>query len=456
MPSGPLAVSRRAILDLAWPVIATNLLTSAVQWVDLFMVATLGKEAVAAVGLSSQVQTLAWAVLMSVQTGTSVIVAQAWGARNPSRIERTMIQALYLGGGLSVVLTLVFCWPSSSLLYRIFLLLDAEVEVARIGAEYLGIVLLALLGMTVSLVGQAALRSVGDTRTPLWLTGGSNLLNIALNWLLIFGHLGLPALGVAGAGWGTMLSRCAEGVAYLLLLRSGRLAVRIRHAELRLHPALLRDLLRLGIPATLEMLVMNSGFLLYNRIIASFGTSALAAYQIGVILLQASFMPGFGFSVAATTLVGQWRGAADDRQARIAGSRCRNLALAFMPALGILFFFTARPFALLVLDDPEVVPRATEFIRVLALCQPAMAIHFALSGALRGAGDVRSPLYASTAAMYGARLPFAGITTYLLSLSLSWVWLAMLLAHLVQASVISIAWTGERWRGASRGTGTAP
>ncbi|HVS13128.1 MAG TPA: MATE family efflux transporter [Thermoanaerobaculia bacterium] len=441
----PLPIDRHSILALAWPVILTNLLTTAVSWVDLLMVSRLGTEPVAAVGLAGFMQTLAWAVLMSLQMGTAILVAQGWGRGDRDRVDHVTTQALVAASAVALAISAVVCWPGNPLLERAFAAFDAEPAVTAIGAGYLRVVLYALVAMTVALVGQAALRAIGDTRTPLWLTGVANLLNIIFNWLLIFGHLGLPELGAVGAAWGTVIARSCEALAYLAILASRRRGVGLRWASARPQRATLAELLRLGVPSGAEQLVINTGFLFYNRVIASYGTEALAAYQVGVILLQASFMPGFGFSVAATTLVGQWVGAGDVATAREAGRRCRDLAVLLMSALGVVFFFVAEPFTRFVLDDPLVVGPAVSFIRMLALSQPAMAIHFALSGALRGASDVRAPLAASIVAMYGVRLPIAAAAAFLLHAAIFWVWAAMVCAHTVRATLLSRRWRGERW-----------
>jgi multidrug resistance protein, MATE family len=442
----PLPIDRRSILGLAWPVILTNLLTTAVSWVDLLMVSRLGTAAVAAVGLAGFMQTLAWAVLMSLQMGTAILVAQAWGRGDRRRVDHVTTQALVSASAVALAISALICWPGNPVLERAFVAFDAEPAVTAIGAGYLRVVLYALVSMTVALVGQAALRAIGDTRTPLLLTGAANLLNIVFNWLLIFGHLGLPELGAVGAAWGTAIARSCEALAYLTILAGRRRGVGLARASALPDRATLGELLRLGLPSGAEQLVMNTGFLFYNRVIASYGTEALAAYQVGVILLQASFMPGFGFSVAATTLVGQWVGAGDVATAREAGRRCRDLAVLLMSAMGVLFFLIARPFTRFVLDDPLVVGSAVSFIRMLALSQPAMAVHFALSGALRGASDVRAPLGASVVAMYGVRLPIAAIAAFVAHAAIVWVWIAMVCAHTVRATLLSLRWRGVRWQ----------
>jgi putative MATE family efflux protein len=433
----PLPIDRRSILRLAWPVILTNLLTSGVSWIDLLMVSHLGKETVAAVGLATFLQTLLWTILTSVQIGVSIVVAQAWGAGERAQAEKATGQAIGLSVVVAAAMSVVLCLPTGSVLLRgAYGLLDAEPAVAEIGARFLRIVLLVLPAFALSLVGQAALRATGNTRAPLWITGAANVVNASVNYVLISGRFGAPALGVEGAAVGTVVARLLEAAAYTMLLRHGRFGLALRLASLAPERATLARLLRLGLPAGGEQLVVTTGFLLYNRAIGSYGTEALASYQIGVILLQASFMPGFGFSVAATTLVGQRVGAGDTTGAREAGLRCNVLAVAMMSAMGLAFFFLARPFARFVLDDDAVVPQAVLFTRLLAISQPAMAMHFALAGALRGGGDVRSPLFASLLAIYGARLGVSFAAAYVLGKPLEWLWWAMVADHHLRAAVL--------------------
>ncbi len=448
--SAPHSIERRAILHLVWPVILSNLLTTTVQWVDLFMVARMGKETVAAVGLAAFITTLAWTVLMAIQIGTQILVAQAWGAGNREQIDHAVQIALALGVAAATAGALLLGTPRSPILHAVFAAFDVEPAVLDIGVTYLGITFLALPGLAISLVAQAAMRAVSDTRTPLVLTGAANVLHIGFNYVLIFGKLGFPALGVAGAAWGTVGARALEALAYLVLLYSGRYRLRLRISHLALDWPVIRTLLRLGAPTAGEHAVLSGGFLLYQRVITSYGTEALAAYQIGVILLQAAMMPGFAFSIAATTLVGQWVGAEDRDRAQLAMERCRDSALLMMSSLGLVFFALAETFSRWVLADPSVVDKSTQFIRLLALSQPFMAAHFVLTGALRGAGDVRSALSSAVLAMFGVRLPLSWLASFVFHWPLVVPFVAMLLEHAARAALMQWRWGSGRWRTIAR------
>jgi len=201
-----------------------------------------------------------------------------------------------------------------------------------------------------------------------------------------------------------------------------------------------------GGPTGLEQLLMQSGFLLYLGIAARYGTSAVAAYFIGVRILALSFLPGFGFSAAASTLVGQQLGAGHPDGAARSAWEANRLAMILMSAAGILIFVFARPIVTLFIDDAAVIDDAVSFMHVLALAQPLMAADSTLGGALRGAGDTRFPLVTVIAGFYGARLGLAWLSASVLDLSLAWVWGALLGDYLLRAGLKAWRLHGGRWK----------
>jgi len=179
---------------------------------------------------------------------------------------------------------------------------------------------------------------------------------------------------------------------------------------------------------------------------ARYGTAAVAAYFIGVRILALSFLPGFGFSAAASTLVGQQLGASRPRGAERSGWEANRLGMLFMSAGGIVIFIAARWIARAFIDDPAVVEDAVGLIRVLAACQPLMAADFTLGGALRGAGDTKFPLLTVVIAFYGARLGFAYVVGVVLSFSLTWVWAALFGDYVMRALLKAWRFQSGRWK----------
>jgi putative MATE family efflux protein len=282
-------------------------------------------------------------------------------------------------------------------------------------------------------------------RTPLVIGAVIGIVNVAANWVLIFGRLGFPALGVEGAGWGTTTAFTAGAALGLVWLWRGGLRLRLPRGMVELRRGVVRRILAVGYPAALEHLLMQIGFFLYMSFAARYGTTAVAAYIIGVRILALSFLPGFGFSAAAGTLVGQNLGAARPDDAARAGWAANRLAVGLMTAGGFIVFVFARPIARVFVNDPAVVDAAVLFIRVLGAAQPLMAIDFTLGGALRGAGDTRFPLVAVLLGFYGCRLGMAWVVASVLQLDLLWLWLAVIGDYLVRAALKAWRFRSMRW-----------
>lgn len=436
--SGPKAAP--GVLSLAWPAVVSNLLFATVGLVDTKIVGALGAPAVAAVTTGNRIFFILQAVLMAVTAGTTALVARAWGARDRAEAERVTAASLVLCVGLSGLLTIPGMLFAGDLA-RIFRLDAKAVEDATTFIWWLSVF---NAPFAASFVIGTALRAAGDTRTPLWIGFVSNVVNIVLAYGLVLGRLGLPTLGVAGAA-------IANGLAFTLgaaifgwrWLRGGLLlGVVLRGALSRER---LGRMLRIGYPAALEQVVWQGGFIGFLWIVALYGTAPYAAYGIGVTILSFSFVVGFGFSIAAGTLVGQHLGAKDPDGATRSGWRALRLSVAAMVVLGTLIIVFSRSIAEFMIDDPEVVELTVFFIYVLGAMQPLMAIEFALGGALRGAGDTRFPLFAVLAGLVGVRLLLAGLFAWA-GLSVHWVFAALIGDYIVKATMLTWRFASGRWR----------
>jgi putative MATE family efflux protein len=232
----------------------------------------------------------------------------------------------------------------------------------------------------------------------------------------------------------------------LIHLNRATSALHLHPTRLKVNLAMARRVLAVGIPTGVEQLLMQIGFMLYLAIAALYGTTAVAAYIIGVRILALSFLPGFGFSAAASTLVGQQLGAEQADGAQRSGWETTRLAVLFMSSAGLLIFVGARTIASLFIDEEAVIDETVQFIRILAVAQPLMAADFTLGGALRGAGDTRFPLWTVIFGFYGARLGWAWIAASVLALSVTWVWLALLGDYVLRAALKSWRFRSGAWK----------
>jgi len=433
---------RAAIWALAWPVILTFLSQSMVGLVDMLMVGRLGAAAVAAAGVGTQLLSGVSVAMTAVGTGTLALVARHIGAGEPHEARRVLAQSVATAVVLSlVVITPVVLWATP--LVRAF---GVEPHVVELGGGFVQLVMLSIPAAAVLFVIGSALRGAGDTRTPLFIGVTVNVLNIAGNYVLIFGKLGLPALGVRGSALATTIAFSLGALFALALLVRGTLVLGLRWRELRPHLHTIRRVLAIGYPAAAEQILMQVGFFVYLLFAARYGTDAVAAYFIGVRILSMSFLPGFGFAAAAGALVGQNLGGRDPQRAEEAGWLANRLSVYLMSACGLLIFVAARPIARLFVDNAEVVADTVSFIYMLAAAQPLMAIDFTIGGALRGAGDTRFPLVTVLVAFYGCRLGWAYLTTIVLHLSLAWLWAALIGDYIARAALKTWRFRGGYWK----------
>lgn len=432
----------QAVWQLAWPVIVTLLLESLVGLVDTLMVGRLGANAVAAVGVGAQILNSLSIAMTAVGTGTLALVARSIGAGQRDFAERVVAQSLLAAFFLScacIVPVVVFAdtvvgW------------FGVEPRVRELGTWFTRLVMFSIPQSAALFVIGSALRAAGDTRTPLWIGALVNVINVVGNYVLIFGALGLPALGVRGSALATVIAFTVGMVFGLALLFRGRLTLRLEPHHFTLDFALIRRVLRIGYPAATEQLLMQVGFFLYLVFAARYGTSAVAAYFIGVRILALSFLPGYGFAAAAAALVGQNLGARQPSLARRSGWESNRLAVYLMSACGVAIIALARPIASAFVDDPAVIQDTVLFIWALGISQPFMAVDFTLGGALRGAGDTRFPLVAVFIGFYGCRLGCAYLASQVFHLELQWLWFSLVGDYIARAALKTWRFRGDRWQ----------
>ncbi|MFQ5815222.1 MAG: MATE family efflux transporter [Candidatus Hydrothermarchaeaceae archaeon] len=429
------------IVSLAWPAILGNLTYTLVSIIDMAMVGTLGPAAVASVGLGGLFLWVAYSAMSSVSVGTTALVARFKGAGEDREKNSVMAQSILIVALLSVFITLAGVLFSDDVLA----FMGAEREVVSMGGTYLRVIFLSSLFVFVAFVSESGLRGAGDTRTPMKIDLFINGVNILLDYLLIFGKFGLPQLGVLGAAIASAIAFTLGGLIHLAVLSSGRYAVRLNPSLMHSDFGLMRRLLRIGIPASIERLVMSGSFMVYTGIIMAFGTVPLAATQIGIRIEAFSFMPGIGFSVAAAALVGQSLGAKDREKAYSVGWETSRLAVLFMGGVGLVMFLFAPWLVTIFTRDPEVIRLGTLYLRIVGVLQPFQALLFVLAGGLDGAGDTRWVLYTTVFGLWLMRLPLAYFSGVTLGLGVLAAWLAMMVDVILRSVILGQRYRSKAW-----------
>ena len=423
----------RVLMRLAWPAIAEQILLTLVSYVDTAMVGSLGANATAAVAINASPIWLIGGLLQALAVGYSVQVAHRIGARDVEGARSVIRQAVLATACVGISLMGV-CLLLAPHLPR---WMGAHSAVMADAVAYVRIYVLALPMQAGSAVFSAILRCKGDTKTPLLFNTMTNLLNVCLNFLLIYPartlHLfGRPVpmwgagLGVRGAAIATSLSTGAIGICLVAVvyLRRDPLRISVRESY-RPDGAIIRRAVSLGIPVALERTTISLGQIVMTRITALLGTVALAANHVAVTAEGMSYLPASGISFAATTLVGQRVGARASHEASRYARLSAWFGFAFSAGMGVLLLLLAHPLAALFSSDAAVVSLAAGMLRIVAVAEPLFGVSIVLGGALRGAGDSRFPFFISMVCMWGIRATLAPLLVFALHAGLAGIWIAM-------------------------------
>jgi putative MATE family efflux protein len=430
------------VWPLAWPTMLSMALNSSVGLVDFLIVGQLGAESLAAAGVAHQLHFMLFGVMAAVTTGTVALVARACGGGRMREADRVLRVSCALGAALGALTCLVL--PLADVVVSVF---GAEPAVSGPAARYLRILFAFNPIFAVELVLMSGLRGAGDVRTPLWIGAVVNVVNVVLNYGLVFGAFGLPELGLDGSALGTGIA-LAVGLAIPLALWWRDWLVVPRHGWLEgFDRDLARRILRVGVPTAVEQTIWQMGLILFLRVIAGYGTEAMSAYLIGVRILSFSFVPGIGFSTAASTLVGQYLGAGRPDEAARFGWRANGGAMVVMGCVGLLIVANARALAgLFGAAGATTVDLTVRFVWILGAVQPLMAVEFALGGALRGAGDTRFPLVAILTGLFVFRLGSALALQTFHDPTVVQIWLCLVSDYAVKAIMLATRFGSGRWK----------
>ncbi|MCB0029854.1 MAG: MATE family efflux transporter, partial [Anaerolineales bacterium] len=385
--------SQRETLRHFWrlgaPVVLTNMLQSLVNVVDVFMVGRLGPLAIAAVGMGSVINMLVLVMVLSVSAGGMSLIAQAKGARDPEQMSFVTRQAISSGVMVGIILTAIGFAISGPLLR--FANSGGDPEAIVLGQQYLNILFAGMIFLVLNTVFNRLMQGAGDTLTPLYLTGGLNLLNIGLNYVFMFGPGPLPAFGIGGAAMGTITARFLGVIAALWLIYAKKNVVRLLPGSYRPDWRMYYDIMAIGVPSGVQGLFRNGSRLLIVSILTSteVGTYGAAALAIGLQVESLAFMPGLGLNVASTSLVGQSLGKWQTDEAQQRGNIGIWLGIILMTVLSTPIIAFAP--AIVRLFDPSAHPAVAaagvSYLRISTVTQPLAAVALVANGAMRGAGD---------------------------------------------------------------------
>jgi len=443
--SGERGRIRREILQLAWPVIIANFLQVLATTVDLIMVGQLGVADIAAVGIGGNLVSFMQRVMIGVTAGTIALVARAFGAENREEAEHFLFQSLVAGAILSIPLVIIGVVFAPAIAAPF----SPDSNVLNLTAGFISVLFLSTPAQFIIFISIAGLRAAGDTKTPLVIGAIENVINFCINYTLIFGNFGAPALGVRGAATGTAISYTVGAILFLYLFAKRRLRIGIRRERPFVKWGTIRRVLNIGAPAAAEQFAFQIGLLVWIAMVVTFGEDAVAAHQIGLRIQSFVFMPGLGMSVAATALVGQSLGAGLPEDADLRAREATKMGLLVMSGLAAFNFVFAPLISFAFVGPGNAHDLTVTFIRIHATSIPAVGVFFTISGTLRGAGDTRWPLYASLAGTYLVRLPLSALLGYVLGFKIVGVWIGLPTEYYLRALVVAQRFRGGAWKSPS-------
>ena len=444
--------------DLALPVMVTGTVRTILRTADFFMVGlALPAAAVAGLEFAFQYYFVGFGLALALSSGTISVVSRFKGADEHARADLAIKQSLWLSLVISVPLV------AAAQLYAeplVGLLTDDGAAIEQ-GGIYLRIVTYALLFRFWSMIAARALQGSGDTRTPMYVNLVTVPTNIGLNAALIFGLGPFPELGIAGAAWGTTIAETLSGIIFFWLLVGRDYDVSLRLGGRQWDTGLAAELVRVSAPLAGTRLVGTFGRFPFLFVLATLGTPVVAAYALGRRVIMLAMMPAWGYSTAASTLVGQSLGAGEDDEATRYGWDTTRIALATQLLIAGAMALFADPIAGLFSADTADLTVA--FIRVFALTVAGFSVSRSLRGALRGAGDTTWPLYGKVAGLVlrlgvvalalpaGMAFTLAGFSVAPgLGLGLVAVYAAILVDFYVQAGVNAVRFASGQWQVVAR------
>ena len=433
----------RAIFYLAVPMILETLMESLFAVVDAYFVSNyVGVNGVAVVGLTESVITIIYAIAIGLSMAATAIVARRIGEGNPEAAAVSAVQAILLSAVISISLGLAGFWFAEEILK----LMGAEQAVIDQGGSYTKILFGSNIVILFLFLLNGIFRGAGDAAIAmrsLWL---ANILNIILDPCFILGLWIFPEMGVAGAAVATTIGR-GVGVCYqLYVLFKGNSLIKVKLKHFRLQLSIIWKLMRVGFTGILQFLVASASWIWLMRIMADFGSQAVAGYTISIRVIIFTLLPAWGMANAAATLVGQNLGAKQPERAEKSVWKTAHYTMLFMLAVAILYYFLSEPIIRFFLDDEIAVREGIVSLRIFCLGYVFFAYGMVMGNAFNGAGDTWTPTKINFLAFWLLQIPLA----YYLANSFGWgtngVYWAVAISESVLAVVSILIFRRGRWK----------
>jgi len=427
----------RKVLKISLPAAMHNFMNMVQSMVDMLFVGQISAISLAAVGVSMQYMGLMYAFMSLLYVGTNALVSRFFGARDMSKAGETIFMMIILSFLLSTPTMLVVMNFGAEM----FGLLNTGSEVAAEGVRYLSVFAYGIPAMFVMGVLFSGMNAIGDTKIPLYISISGNILNVFLDYVLIFGKFGFKPMGVEGAALATVFTIYFQLCIYLYVyLWLKKLVIKPRFDF-----SILRRALKVGVPTWLERMSSHPSYLVLSALVAKYGVDALAGYQIGLRIEGLAFMPGVGFMIAGMALVGQGLGASQPEEAEGDAVASVVMAAALMGFIGLIMAAFPHQISSIFTDNQGAIDNAAIYLRLMGISQVPLAVCFVLSGCLRGAGDTKYTFMINIASLWGLRILPAWALSYITS-SPVWIYAVAVAETCVRAILLFKRFRKGDWK----------
>lgn len=422
------------ILALAWPTMLEELLRTAVQYIDTAMVGSLGTHATAAVGATTTVNWLVSSTISALSIGFLAFIAKACGAGDKESASKASGQAVMMvlvAGTLATLLTV-------GLSGQIPKWMQVDEAIRRDASRYFLILYLPMLPRTASIIFGTVLRAAGDTKTPMKVGAIVNVINVVLNFLLIYPTREISLWGwqfvMPGADWGVIGAAAASSIAYtvggihITLVLWRHPVVSPRGASLKPDRKILRPCMKVAVPNMLQRFGTSFGYVAFASMVNSLGEVATAAHTIANTVESGFYIPGYGMQTAAATLAGNAYGARDKKRMKDLSDMFVPLEVLLMIISGGALYLAAPALVGLFSDSPDVIELGITVLRMVAVTEPFYGVSIIVEGMMQGVGRTKAPFVYNIIGMWGIRIVGTFICTQMLGYGLVSAW-ACMIAH---------------------------
>ena len=432
-------------LRIAWPAIVETLFVALAALIDSLMVSDLGAEYVAAVGLTTQPKMVGLALFFAISVATSAIVARRNGEKRRDSANRTLLTSFIFVLISATVISIVFVVFADPI---IKFCKSSELTHGP-AVEYFKIIMGGIIFNCIQLVINSAQRGAGNTKITMYTNITSNTVNVILNYLLIGGHLGFPALGIKGAAIATVLGTVVSCVMSIISVckKDRFLSVQYIIKE-KIRPTwhAFGVIVKFGYSIFIEQVLLRAGFMATAIMSADMGDNALAAHQVAMNILTISFAFGDGLQHAAVALIGKSLGEKDPDKAKTYGAACQTIGAIISVAVAIVFLVGGRwMMTIFFKKDPEIVDIGVRLVYVMIFIVLFQIIQVIYTGALRGAGDTLYTAVCSTISVTVVRTLVSFLCGYTFGLGITGVWIGILADQMMRFILSSIRFKRGKW-----------